>query len=45
LARLSHKTKAVKVAPPDDETSWVGGTILSNPSRNYVEEKGKPFFD
>ncbi len=31
----SHKTVAVIVAHPDDETLWAGGTILSHPSWNW----------
>jgi len=29
------KTIAIIVAHPDDETLWAGGTILSNPGRQY----------
>jgi len=29
------KTVAVVVAHPDDETLWAGGTMLSNPGKNY----------
>lgn len=32
MIRLSIKTVAIIVAHPDDETLWVGGTILSHPS-------------
>ncbi len=31
----AHKTVAVIVAHPDDETLWAGGTILSHPSWNW----------
>jgi LmbE family N-acetylglucosaminyl deacetylase len=32
LKSKSHKTVAIIVAHPDDETLWAGGTILSHPS-------------
>jgi len=32
---IKIKTIAIIVAHPDDETLWAGGTILSNPGRQY----------
>ena len=32
MTRLTTKTVALIIAHPDDETLWVGGTILSHPS-------------
>lgn len=32
---MKHKSVAVIVAHPDDETLWAGGTILKNPSWNW----------
>jgi LmbE family N-acetylglucosaminyl deacetylase len=32
---MKHKSVAVIVAHPDDETLWAGGTILENPSWNW----------